>query len=157
MSTKLVRTAADLVRFNCGLDIECGGCGHARTMVGFEGLDLVETYAELLVTRAVIYLGPMRQERAKALLQKVRLGAYGSRHAWQFRPMHEPGQRHRAGGYRQVKKHPLAGGMVIVCKIFGHRRSRKLAGRSGETWDSKCCSCGAKMTRVAPGDWVALP
>lgn len=36
MSTKHVRSAADLVRFNCGLKIECGGCGNARTLGGFE-------------------------------------------------------------------------------------------------------------------------
>jgi hypothetical protein len=51
-----------------------------------KGLDLVEAYAEMLATRAVIYLSPKWQERAKALLQMVRLGAYGSKHAWQFRP-----------------------------------------------------------------------
>ena len=36
MSTKHVRTAADLVRFGCGLRIERGGCGNARTLDGFE-------------------------------------------------------------------------------------------------------------------------
>jgi hypothetical protein len=36
MSTKHVRTAADLVRFKCGLKIECGSCGYARTMNGFD-------------------------------------------------------------------------------------------------------------------------
>jgi hypothetical protein len=36
MSTKHVRSAADLVRFKCGLKIECGGCGNSRTLGGFE-------------------------------------------------------------------------------------------------------------------------
>lgn len=36
MSTKHVRTAADLVRFGCALKIECGNCGTARTLDGFE-------------------------------------------------------------------------------------------------------------------------
>ena len=36
MSTKHVRTAADLVRFRCGLKIECGGCGACRTLEGFD-------------------------------------------------------------------------------------------------------------------------
>jgi hypothetical protein len=36
MSTKHVRTAADLARFNCGLKVECSGCGNSRTMDGFE-------------------------------------------------------------------------------------------------------------------------
>ena len=34
MSTK--HTAADLVRFGAGLRIECGSCGNAKTVDGFE-------------------------------------------------------------------------------------------------------------------------
>ena len=36
MSTKHVRTAADLVRFKCALKVECLACGHALTMEGYE-------------------------------------------------------------------------------------------------------------------------
>jgi hypothetical protein len=36
MSTKHVRSAADLARFRCGLKIECGDCGYSRTMDGIE-------------------------------------------------------------------------------------------------------------------------
>ena len=36
MSTKHVRTAADLVRFGCSLKVECNACGAARTMTGAE-------------------------------------------------------------------------------------------------------------------------
>lgn len=36
MSTKHVRTAADLVRFKCALKVECRACGHALTMEGYE-------------------------------------------------------------------------------------------------------------------------
>ncbi len=36
MSTKHVRTAADLVRFRCALKVECLACGHALTMEGYE-------------------------------------------------------------------------------------------------------------------------
>jgi hypothetical protein len=36
MSTKHVRTAADLAKFGAGLRIECGSCGRARTLDGFE-------------------------------------------------------------------------------------------------------------------------
>jgi len=36
VSTKHIRTAADLVRFGAGLRIECGGCGNARTVTGPE-------------------------------------------------------------------------------------------------------------------------
>jgi hypothetical protein len=35
MSTKHVRTAADLVRFGCGLRIECGNCANTKTLDGF--------------------------------------------------------------------------------------------------------------------------
>lgn len=40
MSTKHIRTAADLVRFGAGLKIECGSCGSARTVDGFEAAKL---------------------------------------------------------------------------------------------------------------------
>ena len=40
MSTKHVRTAADLVRFGAGLKIDCGGCGAARTLDGIEAFKI---------------------------------------------------------------------------------------------------------------------
>jgi hypothetical protein len=36
MSTKHVRTIADLVRFGAGLKVECRGCGTARTLDGYQ-------------------------------------------------------------------------------------------------------------------------
>jgi len=36
MSTKHVRTAADLARFKCALKIECSICGNSTTMNGFD-------------------------------------------------------------------------------------------------------------------------
>ena len=36
MSTKHVRTTADLVRFGAGLKIDCLSCGNSRTLDGFE-------------------------------------------------------------------------------------------------------------------------
>ncbi|MEA1071219.1 hypothetical protein [Sphingomonas sp. LY160] len=36
MSTKHVRTAADLVRFRASIRIECANCGSARTLSGTE-------------------------------------------------------------------------------------------------------------------------
>jgi len=41
MSTKHVRSAADLARFKCGLKIECGGCGNSRTL---DGIEVAKTY-----------------------------------------------------------------------------------------------------------------
>ena len=40
MSTKHVRNAADLVRFGAGLKIDCGECGAARTLDGFEAFKI---------------------------------------------------------------------------------------------------------------------
>jgi hypothetical protein len=40
MSTKHVRNAADLARFQCGLN-ECGGCGYPRTL---DGLDVARSW-----------------------------------------------------------------------------------------------------------------
>ena len=36
MSTKHVRTAADLIRFKTALQIRCEKCGNATTMTGFD-------------------------------------------------------------------------------------------------------------------------
>ena len=36
MSTKHVRTTADLVRFRCSLKVECTACGAAQTLTGIE-------------------------------------------------------------------------------------------------------------------------
>ena len=36
MSTKHIRTGADLVRFRASVRIECGDCGSARTLSGVE-------------------------------------------------------------------------------------------------------------------------
>jgi hypothetical protein len=36
MSTKHIRTAADLVRFKCALCITCDRCGNSNTLEGYE-------------------------------------------------------------------------------------------------------------------------
>jgi hypothetical protein len=36
MSTKHVRSAADLARFKCALRIECANCGNSTTVNGFD-------------------------------------------------------------------------------------------------------------------------
>ncbi len=43
MSTKHVRTAADLVRFETALKIECTSCGNSRTLSGFDVVKLCGT------------------------------------------------------------------------------------------------------------------
>jgi hypothetical protein len=43
MSTKHVRTAADLVRFKTVLKVECGRCGNSRTLSGVDVVRLCGT------------------------------------------------------------------------------------------------------------------
>lgn len=43
MSTKHVRTAADLIRFKTALKIECTSCGNSRTLGGVEVVKLCGT------------------------------------------------------------------------------------------------------------------
>ena len=43
MSTKHVRTAADLIRFKTALRVECTSCGNSRTMSGFDVVKLCGT------------------------------------------------------------------------------------------------------------------
>ena len=43
MSTKHVRTAADLIRFKTALRVECTSCGNSRTMSGFDLVKLCGT------------------------------------------------------------------------------------------------------------------
>lgn len=43
MSTKHVRTAADLIRFKTALKVECGRCGNSRTLSGFDVVKLCGT------------------------------------------------------------------------------------------------------------------
>lgn len=40
MSTKHIRTVGDLVRFGADLTVECGACGAAKTLDGFEAAKL---------------------------------------------------------------------------------------------------------------------
>jgi hypothetical protein len=43
MSTKHVRTAADLVRFKTALKIDCTRCGNSRTLSGYDVVKLCGT------------------------------------------------------------------------------------------------------------------
>jgi len=42
----------------------------------------------------------------------------------------------------------------LVCKLVGHRRSKKGVRRRGEEWLSKCAICSEPMTRTLTGEWV---
>ena len=51
---------------------------------------------------------------------------------------------------------PVQGSSVLIlCKLFGHRRCTRHAYHAGATWVSVCRRCGVKLKRVAPGKWIA--
>lgn len=41
----------------------------------------------------------------------------------------------------------------IVCRIFGHRRSRSRAVLERGTWSSMCKRCGVRLVRVQHSRW----
>ena len=45
---------------------------------------------------------------------------------------------------------------LVICHFIGHKRSKRHARRSGETWHSHCVVCQAPLVRVGPGDWKPL-
>ncbi len=64
MSTKHVRSAADLARFKCGLKIECGGCGNSRTLDGNVDVDILAMPA------------------CAAIQQRMKYSRCGAKEAW---------------------------------------------------------------------------
>jgi hypothetical protein len=44
--------------------------------------------------------------------------------------------------------------LELLCKLFGHRRSKKDARRVGVIWQSRCVLCHEPLVRLAPGQWV---
>ena len=52
MSTKHVRTVADLVRFGAGLRVECRECGAARSFDGYELAQATSFTGSLVALRA---------------------------------------------------------------------------------------------------------
>lgn len=77
MSTKHVRTVADLVRFGAGLKIDCLGCGYSRS---FDGIELARIPAA--------GTGPLREIASR--LKCSRCGARGDAHATILPPIGEP-------------------------------------------------------------------
>lgn len=41
----------------------------------------------------------------------------------------------------------------IVCRIIGHRRSRRQAHRVDGAWLSRCKRCGVKLVRLRHAEW----
>ncbi|HET7709277.1 MAG TPA: hypothetical protein VFK50_07070 [Sphingomicrobium sp.] len=44
----------------------------------------------------------------------------------------------------------------LLCKLLGHRRSRRDARRIDARWISYCRRCGSLMVREAPRRWSAV-
>jgi hypothetical protein len=51
MSTKHVRTTADLVRFKCALKVTCDGCGNARTLAAYDAVRAFGALDDLQILR----------------------------------------------------------------------------------------------------------
>ena len=45
------------------------------------------------------------------------------------------------------------GGLMILCHVLGHRRSRRKARITGGEWHSLCLFCREPMVRIGPKDW----
>jgi hypothetical protein len=46
--------------------------------------------------------------------------------------------------------------MKLLCKLLGHRRSRRDARRIDRQWISYCRRCGSLMLREAPERWSVV-
>ena len=46
--------------------------------------------------------------------------------------------------------------MKLMCKLLGHRRSRRDARRIEQQWISYCRRCGCLMIREAPASWSVV-
>ena len=44
--------------------------------------------------------------------------------------------------------------MPILCRLYGHRRSREFAYAEATVWRSYCKRCGIPMVRTEQGEWV---
>jgi len=42
---------------------------------------------------------------------------------------------------------------MYLCRLLGHRRSRRKARLSGGEWRSLCIYCREPMVRMGPSDW----
>jgi hypothetical protein len=46
--------------------------------------------------------------------------------------------------------------MNILCRLFGHRRDRRLITPYRETWLTECSLCSTRLRRVRHGHWVPI-
>ena len=43
--------------------------------------------------------------------------------------------------------------MIAICRLIGHRRSKRHVRPYRQTWRSECRHCGLPLMRDAPGVW----
>jgi hypothetical protein len=46
--------------------------------------------------------------------------------------------------------------MNILCRLFGHRRDRRLIRPWRESWQTECSLWSVRLTRVRHGRWVPI-
>jgi hypothetical protein len=46
--------------------------------------------------------------------------------------------------------------MNILCRLFGHRRSRRRIMPWRDSWQTECSLCSTRLTRVRHGQWVPI-
>lgn len=46
--------------------------------------------------------------------------------------------------------------MNILCRLFGHRRDRRLITPYCESWQTECSLCATRLRRVRHGKWVPV-
>ena len=47
--------------------------------------------------------------------------------------------------------------MTLICRLIGHRRSRKRARFLAGGWVSRCRFCDERLIRLGPKQWVIPP
>ena len=47
--------------------------------------------------------------------------------------------------------------MALICRLVGHRRSRKRARLFAGSWVSRCRFCDERLVRLGPRQWVVQP
>lgn len=46
--------------------------------------------------------------------------------------------------------------MISVCRVLGHRRSKRKARALATTWTSECWLCGQRIVRIKRRQWILL-
>ena len=47
-------------------------------------------------------------------------------------------------------------GIQSICRVLGHKRSKRAARPLATTWSSKCIICGQRIVRIRQNRWILL-